>query len=66
MHEWGTFTSISDGTGVATKWLARSEDLPSFVYQSQFSGCRGLRSCIAAFASQSRRRALVRVETPVI
>jgi hypothetical protein len=66
VHEWGTFTSISDGTGVATKWLARSEDLPSFVYQSQFSGCRGLRSCIEAFESKSRMRALVRMETPVI
>jgi len=34
VHEWGTFTSISDANGVATKWHARSEDLPSFVYRS--------------------------------
>ncbi|MBM4777376.1 MAG: hypothetical protein GQE15_06695 [Archangiaceae bacterium] len=66
VHEWGTFTSISDGNGVATKWLARSEDLPAFVYHSQFGDCRGLRSCIESFESKSRMRALVRMETPVI
>lgn len=66
VHEWGTFTSISDGNGVATKWLARSEDLPSFVYHSQFGDCRGLRSCIETSESKSRMRALVRMETPVI
>lgn len=66
VHEWGTFTSISDGNGVATKWLARSEDLPSFVYHSQFGDCRGLRSCLESHESKSRMRALVRMETPVI
>lgn len=66
VHEWGTFTSISDGNGVATKWLARSEDLPSFVYVSQFGGCRGLRSCVESYESKSQMRALVRMETPVI
>lgn len=66
VHEWGTFTSISDGNGVATKWLARSEDLPSFVYHSQIADCRGLRSCIESLESKSRMRALVRMETPVI
>lgn len=66
VHEWGTFTSISDANGVATKWLARSEDLPSFVYRSQISSCHGIRSCIESFESKSRLRALVRMETPVI
>jgi hypothetical protein len=66
VHEWGTFTTISDANGVATKWLTRSEDLPSFVYQSQFGGCRGLRSCVEYRAPKSDMRALVRMETPVI
>ncbi len=66
VHEWGTFTSISDANGVATKWLARSDDLPSFVYHSQFNTCRGLRSCVEAIDTKSTIRALVRMETPVI
>jgi hypothetical protein len=65
LHEWGTFTSISDANGVATKWLTRSEDLPSFVYRSSFS-CHGRRSCITLASGKDHDWSLVRMETPVI
>ena len=44
VHEWGTFTSVSDGEGASLDWrpLAGPSDLPSFVY-TQEGAPKGLR-----------------------
>ncbi len=44
VHEWGTFTTVSGGDGVALEWrpLSGPSDLPSFVYGSR-TAARGLR-----------------------
>ena len=44
VHEWGTFTSVVGGSGVALEWrpLADRTDLPSFVYTVR-GGPEGLR-----------------------
>lgn len=55
IHEWGTFTSVSDDQGKPMRWrplLGRS-DLPPFVYEIREE-------------AKSRTVALVRMETPVI
>lgn len=55
IHEWGTFTTVSDDEGQPMPWrplLSRS-DLPPFVYEIQEQ-------------SKSRTVGLVRMETPVI
>ena len=37
VHEWGTFTSVSDASGKAQQWspLIGPSDLPDFVYRSK-------------------------------
>ncbi len=65
VHEWGTFTSVSDASGKAQVWspLTGPSDLPSFVYRSkearpaQGSGQERCLKC---------ELALVRMETPVV
>lgn len=64
LHEWGTFTSIAGGDGVALDWqpLNGASDLPSFVYDLKrdggYRGTYGIRG--------KGEVAKVRMETPVI
>jgi hypothetical protein len=68
VHEWGTFTTIAGGQGVALEWrpLAGPGDLPGFVYDIG-NPTTGFRhgSNIAPF-DKNRLSALVRMETPVL
>jgi hypothetical protein len=67
VHEWGTFTSVTDGRGAPMRWTAESTDLPSFVYPDrQSSPCSGLRSCIAEYRGKDGFETFVRMETPVL
>ena len=63
VHEWGTFTSIAGGDGVALEWrpLNGPSDLPKFVhtFKKRDGGLRHQ-------AGKSDLRARVRMETPVI
>lgn len=65
VHEWGTFTSVSDASGKAQVWspLLGPSDLPDFVYRSK-------ETSPARTAEQGRclkcELALVRMETPVL
>ncbi len=34
VHEWGTFTSVSDSTGARLQFYANDRDLPDFIYES--------------------------------
>lgn len=64
LHEWGTFTSIAGGNGVALDWkpLNGASDLPSFVYTS--TGGDGYRGTADRTGKGEISR--VRMETPVI
>ena len=65
VHEWGTFTSVSDASGKAQQWspLIGPSDLPDFVYRSK-------EATPAPASGQGRclkcELALVRMETPVL
>jgi hypothetical protein len=61
-HEWGTFTSVQGGDGIALEWnpLVITE-LPGFVYDHRTGG-RG----DAELVSKSAYPRLQRMETPVI
>jgi hypothetical protein len=67
VHEWGTFTSVTDGRGAPMRWTAESTDLPSFVYpDAHGSPCSGLRSCITERRGKGEFETFVRMETPVL
>jgi hypothetical protein len=59
VHEWGTFTSVSDGRGGSVQWapFLEQSDLPGFVRSSFRSASGGGKSGLYAH---------VRMETPVI
>lgn len=71
VHEWGTFTALSDGQGVMLDWqpLSGPSDLPSFVYVAQTpndtfaesTGIRETKPCTGKCIQAS-----LRMETPVI
>lgn len=62
VHEWGTFTSVSDASGKAQTWspLLGPSDLPEFVYQSKQVRSNSQDRCLKC------ELALVRMETPVL
>lgn len=62
VHEWGTFTSVSDASGKAQTWspLLGPSDLPEFVYQSKQVRSNSQERCLKC------ELALVRMETPVL
>lgn len=62
VHEWGTFTSVSDASGKAQVWspLLGPSDLPDFVYQSKKVRPNSQERCLKC------ELALVRMETPVL
>src|SRR5436190_12585145 len=65
VHEWGTFTSFQDETGLAFTGInAEDEPLPDFCHKIQWSGA------IENFPSKAARRGhpniTMRLETPVI
>jgi hypothetical protein len=64
VHEWGTFTAIAGGNGVALDWkpLNGASDLPTFVYNiTKDDGYRG------TYGSHGKGDiSRVRMETPVI
>ena len=64
VHEWGTFTSVAGGNGVALDWrpLNGATDLPTFVYNSTHDG--GYRGTYDRTGKGEISR--VRMETPVI
>ena len=70
VHEWGTFTALSDGQGVMLDWqpLSGPSDLPSFVYVAQnladnIEERTGIR---CHYSGKGCQRGSVRMETPVI
>jgi hypothetical protein len=62
VHEWGTFTSVSDASGKAQTWspLLGPSDLPDFVYRSKQVRSNSQERCLKC------ELALVRMETPVL
>lgn len=62
VHEWGTFTSVSDASGKARQWspLLGPSDLPDFVYRSKEATPSAQGRCLKC------ELALVRMETPVL
>ena len=62
VHEWGTFTSVSDAAGKAQTWspLLGPSDLPDFVYRSKEIRSSPQNRCLKC------ELALVRMETPVL
>ncbi|MEP7341252.1 MAG: hypothetical protein ABI977_26215, partial [Acidobacteriota bacterium] len=62
VHEWGTFTSVSDSSGKAQQWspLSGPSDLPDFVYRSKEDRSSAQGRCLKC------ELALVRMETPVL
>lgn len=62
VHEWGTFTSVSDAAGKAQTWspLLGPSDLPDFVYRSKELRSSPQNRCLKC------ELALVRMETPVL
>jgi len=62
VHEWGTFTSVSDASGKAQYWspLSGPSDLPDFVYRSKEASLSSPGRCLKC------ELALVRMETPVL
>ena len=63
VHEWGTFTSVSDGRGGSLRWrpFLESSDLPSFV---ESVGRGGVRFPLSQ--GKGDLVANIRMETPVI
>lgn len=62
VHEWGTFTSVSDAAGKPQTWspLSGPSDLPEFVYRSKEIKSSAQNRCLKC------ELALVRMETPVL
>lgn len=64
VHEWGTFTSVSNKDGDAMTWrpLSVESDLPSFIHSlDKGESWRGLR-----YRTKSATPVKVRMETPVL
>lgn len=65
VHEWGTFTTVSGGSGAALEWrpLAGPSDLPSFVHTPDREARRN-----AGYRNRNLKgmKATVRMETPVL
>ncbi|MCU0700620.1 MAG: hypothetical protein MUC96_29270 [Myxococcaceae bacterium] len=66
VHEWGTFTSVTDGRGTPMRWRAESTDLPSFVYPARDVHCGGVQACLAKRVGKGDFDTFVRMETPVL
>jgi hypothetical protein len=67
VHEWGTFTSVVDETGLPLEWrpFGRPSDLPGFVYSVLDNGV-DVGPATSPRALKPALRALVRLETPVV
>ena len=64
VHEWGTFTSVTNKDGLDLSWrpLHVESDLPSFIYSIDKGGSRRDYD----YPSKSLRPVRVRMETPVL
>lgn len=67
VHEWGTFTSVVDETGLPMEWrpFGRPSDLPGFVYSVLDNGI-DVGPATGSRVLKPALRALVRLETPVV
>jgi hypothetical protein len=67
VHEWGTFTSVVDETGLPMEWrpFGRPSDLPGFVYSVRENGV-DVGPATRPGNLKPVLRALVRLETPVV
>src|SRR5258706_14496209 len=68
VHEWGTFTSFQDETGVAFTGInAEDEPLPDFCHKIRWSGVIGSSGGRESKAvSRGHPEITMRLETPVI